>query len=940
MPRYSPLPIVSIDPRNEAELVQRASEVVYDASNQTLNDFSAANPLAALLEGQAFAQGEFLFWANQLPQKILIEWIGPFLGAMRRLGTPSTARLLLTILPSNESITIPAGTAFTTNSNLTGGQSFSFFSDVDVVIPPGETEVFVTVFSQFVGVDYNVPSNSITGVSAINVNGLTATNLQPATGGSDVETFDEVQERFFTLIRRRNPVSAQDWQDFFEDFYGAGTLTSVQPNRTAENAYNYVTDYLTPNGQVSFFVLGPDGVELTEDQIARGQNAVNFSVPVQGQGHLYPITLSQVQYNITLKVDSNGTFGTNLRNTSLDFRDRLYQVLQPGTVFPADINPSVGDVNAAFYSTFTETTRFNDPIVESAAAYNTPPGLVPSAATYTQVYNFEPKQFLLNQRDLVTTTVPLPVFYPVLNSFTPTSSEKKDQPIYGTLQLEQIKLLTAGQFSQGDVVYWSPNNAGDNELHVILQNVNLLNDESISKAITEGKISGPKTYSPWVVGNNYSELSGVTYNPQIVEYNYTSDEFEPQEFSTVPLNKRPGALAWVVQSTFTLQRSTNDLTGATALNLISSSPTTVQNLIPLTSYTAGTWVQTPQVGSGPNPVADPYYNYVDLTKGAVTKYAYVTTNFTYAPNTLTVSEYFDELVEQGILQEIQVQNADAGLPIYQYKPRFQVGTYLQYKQNVLSAPEYYVAAQYFTPDSSNIQTLLNENLVIPLAPTKSEALALDVELRNKTVKHPVKMFTFFPGERTFFREGSSVISYTATAHVTPLFDFSIYLENGTFEKTENYIYNSEEPQEYIPYFNPTYLAYAEDTILAEDGKNLYRVMRAFTPSLTVENWTNTTVVNTARNEEYADNLLRYVREYTCDDDIFSQLGRVTSAIKLGVAQITLLPDNSGVFSNSLPEATYIWENTNSFTETPQLSWFTNTTYSQTPPNYVGGTLNL
>ena len=67
MPRYSPLPSVNLDPRNEAALVQAATQRVYEASGQTLNDFSAGNPLAALLEGLSFAQGEFLFWANLLP---------------------------------------------------------------------------------------------------------------------------------------------------------------------------------------------------------------------------------------------------------------------------------------------------------------------------------------------------------------------------------------------------------------------------------------------------------------------------------------------------------------------------------------------------------------------------------------------------------------------------------------------------------------------------------------------------------------------------------------------------------------------------------------------------------------------------------------------------------------------------------------------------------
>ena len=135
MPRYAPLPSVSLDPRTEAELVQRASQVVYEASNQTLNDFSSGNPLAALIEGQAFAQGEFLYWANQLPQSILAEWLGPFLGAMRRLGTASVAQVVLTVPPTDVQTFIPAGTVFTTNSNLTNGVSITFVSNTDAVIP-------------------------------------------------------------------------------------------------------------------------------------------------------------------------------------------------------------------------------------------------------------------------------------------------------------------------------------------------------------------------------------------------------------------------------------------------------------------------------------------------------------------------------------------------------------------------------------------------------------------------------------------------------------------------------------------------------------------------------------------------------------------------------------------------------------------------------------
>ena len=940
MARFSPLPPINIDPRNEAAIVQAASQKVYQASNQTLNDFSAGNPLAALLEGQAFAQGEFLFWANQLPQSILIEWLGPFLGAMRRLGTASVARLLITVPPSNTVTVIPAGTAFTSDSNLTGGETFTFVTDQEVSVPPGESSVFATVASQYVGGIYNAPTNSITGTSAINVNGLTATNPQPAVGGSDVETYEEVQERFFTLIRRPNPVSGQDWEDFFTDFYGVGTLTSVQPNRPNQGTYNYLTDYVRPNGQVSFFVLGPGGVELNQTQLERGQNVVNYSVPVENQGHLYPLTLSQVQYNITLEIDANGQWGGNFKDTSLNFRDRLFNVLQPGNVFSATVNPTVSDVDAAFYSTFDPQTRYSDPHIEVSAAYNTPPLLEPAAATYTQVYTFDPQGDLLSLNDLVVTTLPIPVFYPVLAPFTPYSIFKKDQTIYGNLQLQQIQFLVAGEFLKGQVCYWDPSVGGDGELHILLENQTIGSQLDVAGLIVNGKISGATFYSPWVVGNAYQETTGGgVYAPQIVQYDYSAGEFVPDPTSLIPVSKRPGAFTWVVSNNFTLQPATNDITGAqTSFQL--GAPVTPQQLAVGTSYAAGTWVFTPQVGSGPNPVADPYYNYVDPRLGVVNKYAYVIDTFTYDPNDLTISVYFDQLAEQSIVKEVVVQNADGGLPVSKYKPRFPAGTYLEYRTDAGAPAEYFIAATYFTPDSTNVQDLVSQGLVFPLYISSVQYASLLVDLAAGTVNTPTRMFRFFRGDRTFFRQGSQVVSYTATTSVHPLFEFYIYKENGVFVETERYLPSQFESQLYIPYFDPAYLTYSEDTVLAEDGRNLYRVMRAFTPNATVTNWSNTTVTNTARIEEFEGNLLRYVDGYSCEEDILSQLGRDISAIKLGIAQITLVPKNKGRFSNSQERIVYVWENTATLTETPQLSWYSGTQYPYNPPNYRNGTLKL
>lgn len=944
MARYAPLPSVSIDPRNEAEIVQAASQRVYQASGQTLNDFSAGNPLAALLEGQAFAQGEFLFWANQLPQSILIEWLGPFLGAMRRLGTPAVARLTLTVPPSNTVTTIAAGTAFTTDPNLTGGESFSFITDSDVSIPPGENVAQVTVASQYVGAVYNSPANSITGVSATNVDGLTATNAQPATGGSDVETYQEVQERFFTLIRRRNPVSQEDWQDFFTDFYGIGTQTSVQPNRPNQGTYNYLTDYLRPNGQVSFFVLGPDGVELNKSQLERGQNVINYSVPVENQGHLYPYTLSQVQYELKVEVDANGAFGGDLKASSLNFRDRLFEILRPGSVFPATTDPTVSDVDAAFYSTFEAATRFVDPHIELSAAYNTPPLLDPAAATYTNVYTFEPTGSLLTKDDLVYTTLPVDVFYPVLADFTPYSSEKKDQTIYGNLALQQILFLVPGVYRQGQVCYWDPSAGGDGELHVINENLTIGSQQDIPDLIRFGKISLAKSYSAWTVGTTYQEtISTGVYDPEIIEYDYLSGDgqYIPSPTSIIPLNKRPGTFAWVVSSNFTLQPSTNALTGAQSAFKLGA-PVVPQQLVAGLTYAVGTWVFTPQIGSGPDPVADPYYNYVDTRLGVVNKYAFVEKAFTYQPDGQTISVYFDELVEQEIVREVIVQSGDGGLPIYKYKTRFPATTYLEYRQDSSSAAEYFIAAQYFTPNSTNAQDLVNQGLIFPLYINSVQYSSLMRELGSpiSTLRKPTRMFRFFKGDRTFFRQGSTVISYTATTNVHPLFEFYIYKENGIFVETARYLPTQFESTSYIPFFDPAYVTYSEDTIIAADGRNLYRVMKAFTPDFTVVNWTNTTVANTARIEEYEGNLLRYVDKYECEEDILSQLGRDISAIKLGVAQITVVPKNVGRFNDSRQQAVFVWENTSTLAEVPQLSWYSGSPYPYQPPSYGEGTMKL
>lgn len=185
--------------------------------------------------------------------------------------------------------------------------------------------------------------------------------------------------------------------------------------------------------------------------------------------------------------------------------------------------------------------------------------------------------------------------------------------------------------------------------------------------------------------------------------------------------------------------------------------------------------------------------------------------------------------------------------------------------------------------------------------------------------------------------------YLANEAVTPLFDFEVYYKNNVFTE-DNTPKITGEAERYIPFFNPAYANYAEDTIEDKGGRDLYRVMKGFTPAQEVTNWSNTgTQVNSPRYQEFSGNLLRYVSSYSCDEPILPQYDGDTSSIKLGPTSVTLIPKNSSR-QTSLPspdqKVVYVWENTESASSTPELSWFTGTTSVLSPPDYGIGTLSL
>ena len=900
MPRYAPLPAVNIDPRTEAQLVNEAAKRVYDASNAKLNDFSAGNPLMALLEGQAFAQGEFLFWANQLPESVLIEWIGPFLGAMRRLGTPSTTQLTIRIQPQGFQSVIPAGTIFSTNSNLTGGESFEFVTSEDLTFGANEAVGEVPASSVLVGTFNNVAPNTITQATSLDILVESVTNPIAAVGGSDVEPLDQTKERFFTLIRRRNPVSSQDWQDLFEDMFGVGTFTSVLPNRSSQYTYIWLNDYIGANGHISFFFLNPDGTEPTPEQIQRAQNIVDFSMPLEMQGHVYPINLSQVQYEIDLSYDPSAEYAGFLKTFSLGLRNDLFNILTPGVTFPSDYDPTVADVNSALLQTFPVSTRYSEPDILSSRAYNTPLGLNPSSVVSTKLLDFKTQEETFAINDLLTIGDPnspqTEAAWPIVKGFTPYSSSKTAQVLYENLSIQKILQWQPGIYTQGQV-FRNPN--VENSLLVVLRNFEF-SDVALSPEpfILDGTVSAPKDFQPWVEGNQYyvnNETTGF-YDPDIVAMDQESDPntngkcqkliFEPPGIDN--LSYRIGWYCFVAASDFVLQPSTNTTVGAQTTGNVANMQATLQILKSGGTYTQGSWVKTPSIGGGVDERVDPYYFYVDLNAGVITKYAYVTKTFTFLPSAGNpLSESFETLIDSGTLKTVNVANALLPQPLFQYSPRFAPQTLLSYRASAGSENEYYFSLTGFTPTSSNPNELIEQGLISRIDTSPDIRAALEKQFSPNLedgvaqLCPPTPMFVFSPGDTTLFRQQNTIISYVATKHFSPLFTPGVYINSGILVPTE------ASNQTAIPFFASTGTRNFEEIVLSENEKNMYRVTKYFTAKSPAYNWDGQEVVDTARIEELSGNLLRIVNRFECEEQIKAPNGPDTSGIKLGITQLSL-----------------------------------------------------
>lgn len=759
MPQYAPLPPIDLDPRNESELVAAAAQRVYEASGATINDFSSGSPIMALLEGQALAQVELLAFANSFPESVLVEWIGPFLGAQRRTGSGSTVQLEFTITPRDQSFTIFPGFEVSTDSNLTGGVSVSFVTSQTLTIPRGEITGRVNAVSILRGSNNNVPAgsivNSVTSLSGIE----SVTNLEAAKGGQDPELLQEVKERFFSLIRRRNPVSAEDWVDFFSDALGPGTAVNVLPRRSAKEEYRYDTNYVTASPSVAFCVLNPDGSPLTSAQRSSLQNLIKFALPTEFTGTVYSMEVDDADVFIDLLYDPNRPYAQDLLNFTRTVRNNLFGILTPNAVFPVTYSPSVSDIESALTTSFPLTLgitqQYVDPDIAAMSVYSTPSGLLASSFSVVTPQSFSTGT-TLNAGDLVVDgTSHILVYHQVLRDFTPATGSKSYNANINNLQFEIIRALEPGTYLTGQVI--TPD--GGQQLLVVLAGFIFNGNRTIEDLVASGLLSEPKVFSDWVVGATITATTNGAYNPQIIAFessDLNTEVYEPRVPVSVSLNRRPGYPIWVAKQNFEIIANTSDLGSAQQQGLISNQRIEVKLLLIGESYVAGEFVVTPTSDQFLTGFVAEDSCYLDRQRGIVQIHAKVLSSFTFPElNDRTYKQVIDDLVAVGFIRIIQVVDFIdcAGRPLFsnksfRYEARFTLGEYIRYRSEggfdaselercfVLSEscpdvpqscrrlleanlplPRYFQALIDFTPTSTDLDKLINDGLIIEVSPS-------------------------------------------------------------------------------------------------------------------------------------------------------------------------------------------------------------------------------
>jgi len=310
---YGPILPLQLDPRNTPALVRDMQTKVFLESGGELNDFSPASPLSALVEGQAYAQSELLYYLNALPEAYTLQWLRQ-LGIQRSIGAKAVTDVTFIKTNNfNRTVIIPAGTIVSTANRL----NFVLKSEVRIGDSLVSGKGMVT--AEKWGAAYNLDSNSIEKIN-VNILGLDrVTNESPIQGGKDLESIESMKAKAFSLLKRRGLITAQDYEDEVGVLAPSSSIIKVL---SYEERFDI--EETAPSGVVVICVGDSDGAELEQVTRSNMLKALRKKVPIGTNVSLISPVITPVETTVVVEYDGEefsggiGAFANVINNLLLE----------------------------------------------------------------------------------------------------------------------------------------------------------------------------------------------------------------------------------------------------------------------------------------------------------------------------------------------------------------------------------------------------------------------------------------------------------------------------------------------------------------------------------------------------------------------------------------------------------------------------------------------
>lgn len=287
-----PILPLQLDPRNTPALVRDTQTKIFLESGGQLNDFSAASPLSAIVEGQAYAQSELLYYLNSLPEAFTLQWFRQ-LGIQRSIGAKAVVEVTFTKVEGfGRTVIIPKGTVLSTVSNL------NYILDEEVRINNDELIATGRAVSERWGTVYNVAPGAIQKIN-VNILGLnTQTNERQAQGGKDLESIENLKTRAFTLLRRRGLISANDYENEIREIAPEASIVKVITHEERERVSEDI-----PTGVIAVCLGDQDGKELEATIRQNLLKALRKRVPLGTAIYLTSPEVTPLETTVVIEYD-------------------------------------------------------------------------------------------------------------------------------------------------------------------------------------------------------------------------------------------------------------------------------------------------------------------------------------------------------------------------------------------------------------------------------------------------------------------------------------------------------------------------------------------------------------------------------------------------------------------------------------------------------------